>query len=261
MNEFYSYFDDIVCISLKTRADRQELATIEGKNMGIPFRFYLTDKDPMGGLVGCFKSHFQVIKEAYDNGKNSIMVLEDDFCASPSYSNPKHLENALNFINTTTDWEVLQLGYSPLQDIDKPLGVFKFFTSTYMHPSIIKYVGLCTHCYCISRNGMKRLIDYIDNFLKENDYIHYDKLFCDVFDTQKAYCVVPLLVDQKWCLTTDNIAITENDKIARKFQCMAENYKIFYYVSLIIVYRVYIVILIALIIFIFMICLRKKNKR
>ena len=106
---------------------------------------------------------------------------------------------------------------------------------------------------------MKRLIDYIDDFLKRNDYVHYDKLFCDVFKKQKAYCVVPLLVDQKWCLTSDNIAITENDKIARKFQCMAETCKIFYYISLIVVYRLYIVIFVT-IIFILIICFRKKIK-
>jgi GR25 family glycosyltransferase involved in LPS biosynthesis len=258
MNPFYSYFDDIICISLKERVDRQELAKSQGEKMGIPFRFYLTEKDPRGGLVGCFKSHFNVIKEAYASGKNSIMILEDDFCPSPAYSDKNHLANALKFLTGNNEWETLQLGYSPLQDIDKPLGIFKFLTSEYVYPSIIKYVGLCTHCYCMSKIGMKRFIDYTDNFLKNNDYIHFDKLFCDVFDKQKAYCVVPLLIDQKWCLPTDNIAVTENDKFARKFQCSAETYKLFYYISLLVVYRVYIVISIAVIIL--MICMRKKNK-
>jgi hypothetical protein len=41
IHPFYKVFDDIVCISLKERVDRRESAIMEGKHMGIPFRFYL----------------------------------------------------------------------------------------------------------------------------------------------------------------------------------------------------------------------------
>jgi len=252
---FYKYFDDIICISLKSRPDRQEHAISQGKRMGIPFNFYLTDKHPDGGNVGCTVSHIQVIKDSYAKGYNSVMILEDDFCPSPSYFEKKHLENALKFITINKDWEMLQLGYSPLQDTANILGIFKFLTSKYINPSIIKYTGLFTHCYCISRKGMKRFIDYIDNYLLSNPYPPIDKIMCIIF-YNNGCCVVPLLVDQKWCISTDNGAVTNSDKIVRNFQCMAETYKVFYLFSLIIVYRVYIVI--SIVIIILLICYKKK---
>jgi GR25 family glycosyltransferase involved in LPS biosynthesis len=247
VHPFFEYFDSITCISLKSRSDRQQNALSEGEKMGIPFQFYMAEKHPEGGIIGCFMSHLEVITRAYNNGDKNIMVLEDDFCATPAYSNDVHLTNALQFLNKTPDWEILQLGYTPLQDIDDSSGIFRFLTCSKKHPSIIRYTGLTTHAYCMSRKGMKKCIDYITEYVKENNIIHIDKLFCKVF-SRNGYCLCPMLIDQKWCFSSDNSTISVFDEFYRKFQCVPEKTKIFYYCSLIVAYREHALLIVFLLI-------------
>ena len=38
-------------------------------------------------LIGCFKSHINIISQVYNTGYNQVLVLENDIVKTPSYNN------------------------------------------------------------------------------------------------------------------------------------------------------------------------------
>jgi GR25 family glycosyltransferase involved in LPS biosynthesis len=75
----YNFFDKIYCINLKHRPDRYISATKVFNDLNIPnVEFYITEKSSKGGRYGCFESHINVIKKAYNEGYNNILIFEDD---------------------------------------------------------------------------------------------------------------------------------------------------------------------------------------
>lgn len=232
--------DDIVCISLKNSIERQEHSIAEARRMGIPFRFHLVEKHPEGGMVGCFMSHLEVIRDAYSRGIEKLMVLEDDFCATESYDETA-LTNALTFLQSTPDWERLQLGYVPLHNEYDVFGIIQFMMAPQVHPSIIRFSGLAAHAYCLSRKGMQRLLEGTDRYLSHHVPVHIDKLFNAILIPHgQSYCTAPFIIDQRWCFPTSNIPQSQLEYLFRQFQCKCEEYKIFYRLSLLHPYRIHI---------------------
>jgi glycosyl transferase family 25 len=84
--EALDFFNDIVCINLRSRPDRRQYMTSLLNKLEIPCRFHTVTKHPKGGRYGCFESHIQVIQECYNKGDKYIIVLEDDIVPSQSYS-------------------------------------------------------------------------------------------------------------------------------------------------------------------------------
>lgn len=99
-------FGSIVCISLR--------------DIDCPFRFHLVERDRRGGRVGCFTSHIEVIREAYDRGQKSVMIFEDDVVATPAY-NSKIIREICRYL----EWELVQFGYGP----ECPFSILRFIAS------------------------------------------------------------------------------------------------------------------------------------
>ena len=98
-NTVYSFFDRIVCINLKERNDRREIAEKRFQELGIPVEFYLADRDPESGERGCYNSHMTVIKKAYHDNLNNVLIFEDDVCPTKSFSE-KIITQAINFMKS-----------------------------------------------------------------------------------------------------------------------------------------------------------------
>jgi glycosyl transferase family 25 len=70
--------DNIVYINLNKRTDRKEQITNELNNYGLTYeRFEAIHEEQ--GILGCTKSHLEVLKLARKNGWKSVLILEDDF--------------------------------------------------------------------------------------------------------------------------------------------------------------------------------------
>ena len=119
-------------------------------------RWYNREMTP--GEIGCALSHYDAIKIAYEDGHNSILVLEEDF--KPSLNLPRRSV----FDNLPDDWSWVYLGRNKVNDDAKEKQI-----SPDMYEASYSYN---CHAYVISRKGMKEILDspYLDNL------IPYDEL-------------------------------------------------------------------------------------
>lgn len=116
----------------------------------------------VASAFNCTREHYTIIKRAYLNGLNSIMIIEDD-C---QFLNKIDVLQKY-FDNLPDDWDILRINclrgsteenYFKEKDIlwDK------------------QFIGIWgTGCYALSRKGMKYIIDSLDNY--------YEPIDCTLF--------------------------------------------------------------------------------
>ena len=171
----WTFFDEIFCINLLSRNDRLKRSKKLFDELNIPITYHRVKKHPMGGEIGCFESHIQIINYAYEKGYNNISIFEDDFIKSPSY-NVKLIQEAIDFMERNTSWEIFYFGHQP--------DIF-WNSSKIISSNIIKTHSTLNHSYAISRKFMEKMYNKIYNgeaidkfFLKNNNsYALYPMIF------------------------------------------------------------------------------------
>lgn len=110
------------------------------------------------GEIGCALSHYDVIKIAYEEGHNTILVLEEDFKSTIKL--PK--KNILDKL--PKDWSWVYLGRNKVDSQNNEIKI-----SNHIYEAGYSYN---CHAYMLSRKGMKEILDspYLDNL------IPYDEL-------------------------------------------------------------------------------------
>lgn len=197
MVNIYDFFDDVVCINLDISVDRKEHSQMFFDKFNIPARFYTAKKHPNGGMYGCFESHIEILKDAFARNLNNILVFEDDFLPTESYSEEK-LQTAIDFMKSNEDWDILHLGYSTLKD--DIYGVSTIFHSTYYSDDIVQYNACCAQALCYSKRAIKAILDNYQDFIGR---VHYD-MFLSCYMGFTNYCVLPMLFDQNFYLPHNN---------------------------------------------------------
>lgn len=94
--------------------------------------------------------HYKIIKNAYENNKNNVMIFEDDAEFIDNIDKNKLL-SCIDFLKNN-DWELFYFGYMSYPPIGKP------FNKDIIE---LKY-PLLAHCYVISRKAMKYILDNIN---------------------------------------------------------------------------------------------------
>jgi GR25 family glycosyltransferase involved in LPS biosynthesis len=216
----YAHFDDIVCINLDFRTEKKQGTQEIFDMLNIPGRFHTVQRHAKGGMYGCFESHVQVIQEAYDKGLSNLLVFEDDIKLTPGYSKEKLIE-CIKFMKSNVDWDLFYLGYFPSNNNHG--GLTDFFNAPFITNDIIKYSPLANHAYCVSRKGMKNILE---NYKRHIGSKHFD--FFIVSLKLNCFCLIPYLFDQKLCLGTDNSPTEQLEIFMRKFQCQAEELSLMY---------------------------------
>ena len=256
LNPFLS-FDAIYCISIAANRERQQSCMNVARDLGIPLQFHLVEKSPQGGTLGCFMSHVELVKKLYDGGLRNALILEDDIVASKGYSGDVMTQVA-RFIETDNEWEILQLGYSPMTHYYDVMCLWKLMNAKRISSNIIQFMGLLTHAYCVSRKGMKRIVEESEKVVPywgmghETPYgaklVGVDSWYCQIFkDNKGVYATAPIQFDQKWCIPTDNRPTVLIERILwRRFQCYAEKTKLFHYCSCLPLYHNVIIFLMVL---------------
>jgi hypothetical protein len=256
----YEIFDDIRCITLEGNTARQNQVEETLKNLGINFTFYVAKKHPRGGRVGCFESHINIIREAYQKKRQCLLIFEDDVIPTPAYT-ITNINIATEFMKTNTDWELFQFGWTFNLELS-PLAPFvPYFTTAPTIPHIYNFGGVLGHAYAISQKGMKRVLDTTDNLfnLSNTKFPHYDVFISKLFyKARTLYCFAPILFDQRWCLESDNEPknnVIEN--IFRKFQCTVEGINLMYCISQLIYNRVKLLVVLIIILILILIVATK----
>lgn len=145
MIEAFSFFDQIYCINSDKRTDRWEQVSKEFEKVQISslvqrVSAIIIKDDP---ALGCLKSHQQIIDSAIKEGKERILIFEDDV----QFLSFDHLRftQAIKELKSIKDWELFYLGgraVSRTKKLSKNVVSGKFFS---------------THAYAVNLNQIKRL--------------------------------------------------------------------------------------------------------
>lgn len=193
----YNFFDQIHCISLKSRDDRYRAAQDTFNKLGIKnVKFYRPEKHPTDPTIGCFESHLHVVKESYEKNHKYILIFEDDAVPTKDYD-PSLIQEGINFMKNNPNWEIFMLGYGDFALSMVPVT-----------KNIVKLQALMGHAYCLSRRGMKKVVEDGLNFLYRKRILPGIKVFrgIDAFYSikLKMFGLYPMQFDQNWSLGTDN---------------------------------------------------------
>lgn len=149
--DLWNFFDGhIRCINLKSRKDRYKDSKNVFDEFHIPVNYYKTVKHPNGGEEGCFNSHIDIIRKAYYDGAERVLIFEDDITPT-SNMNIKNLKKAINFMKTNEDWDLFYLGALP--------NITNKSCKRTKYSGIYQLNGICTHSYVVNRKAMRKLID------------------------------------------------------------------------------------------------------
>lgn len=168
--------DRIVCINLRERQDRYEWCKKRFAAVGLrdeDVQFLRVERHPRGGRYGCYDSHRTVMKQAHDDGLQSVLIFEDDVEFREGWE--KVVEEAKDFLDSGTEYDALMLG-PELKWVDEKL-----------LPRIWRVKCIHAHAYVVSREGMTKFIsnpelfeahigefpqDVIQNSAWQNIYAH-----------------------------------------------------------------------------------------
>ncbi len=184
--KLWYFFDEIRCINLVSREDRYESSKSIFDKYEIPVKYFKANKHPKGGEYGCFDSHIKVIKEAYNNGAERVLIFEDDINAT-NYLTQKNLKRAINFMKCNKDWDLFYLGAYPY--------ILWHRSERTKHDGIYKLRSIGTHCYVVNRSAMKKLMN-----------LKYERIPIDIYlvnHFHKSYALYPMLFTQNLKLDSD----------------------------------------------------------
>lgn len=116
------YFDKIYYINLDRRQDRRKACEEQLAKYNITAeRVTAFDTASLGisGAIGCHKSHVEVLKDAYKNGYNKILLLEDDIVFTKDFDNFSSIPSPDSF-----HWEMLYFGATVMK---RPIIIDEYF--------------------------------------------------------------------------------------------------------------------------------------
>lgn len=135
-----------------------------------------------GNAFNCTREHYNIIKQAYYRGIESVLVFEDDFIFNDVEKTIKMFSQKL-----PDDWKLIQYAYSngTKEEFDEP--VLDFFE---LVPITEENHHWSTSCYALSRAGMKYYIDYMSKEYSVADYPLYEsyKYISGCYCTNENIC-------------------------------------------------------------------------
>lgn len=199
LTNIYDFFDDIVCINLDISTERKKHAENIFRELNIPARFFTAKKHPNGGMYGCFHSHIEVLKQASEKNLDNILVFEDDFLPTASYSEDKML-SAIDFMKNN-DWDIFHFGYSVLKDNDE--GISTIMSGKYCTADVTQFNPFFTHALCYNRETIRKILETYEDYI---GIVHYDMYISSYIDL-KNYCILPMVFDQNFYFEHNNQSI------------------------------------------------------
>jgi len=179
--------DAIFYINLDKRQDRRAEIERELERMGLQAeRFPAIEYPPPNGIVGCGKSHLQIIKMAKERGYKNVLVLEDDFIFT--VSKEEFQEYLTKILDPAIDFDVCFISYNLLEERESNIPFFKRATfSNTASGYIVK-----SHYY----DAIIQLYDWAMPLLESTgQHWNYanDQVWRELQGKDKWYCMVPRL--------------------------------------------------------------------
>ncbi|TPV93590.1 MAG: glycosyltransferase family 25 protein [Myxococcales bacterium FL481] len=151
------YFEGIYVVNLPERTDRrremeQELAQTD---LGAKVEFFPAVRPdeagdwPSIGARGCFRSHYDIIQRARENGLNNVLIFEDDLTLDPKLA--RHAESLLAEL-AERPWDLLYFGHV----LELPAEPVSLQQAAPQLP--IK----TTHCYAVNGRAFDELLHFLE---------------------------------------------------------------------------------------------------
>ena len=202
----WSFFNKIYCINLIERNDRYEHIKKISNEYNMNINFYRTERNKNSGEEGCFYSHISVIKDAFKNNYDNIIILEDDL--QPFNITQKRINDVVNFIKHN-DFDIFYIGICP--DIRKNENIIFDKKS-----KIYSIKSLGAHAYILNKKSIKKFYN-----------ISYEGTAIDVYYNNncfKSYGIYPSLFYQFGFTSDITHGFNVHNKISPK---LIKNYTTF----------------------------------
>lgn len=205
------YFSAAVCINLPQRTDKRIECENEFIKHGLSVGIYpaidgnkLNYNGPLKkGVIGCAKSHLEIILGADAMEYNSILIFEDDV-AFDDQLNDKFNEWIKE---VPEDWDMLYFGGNHnVKAITNKISDHVFRATDTQ----------TTHAYAVRHTVYDRIIKRLQNIDKDVDVI-----YMDIQKTCNAYCFTPRLAWQRagvsdiWQQYVDYSFLKDNDGLRK----------------------------------------------
>ncbi len=164
MANIFNSFDKIYCINLPSRKDRWQNCLLQFAKYNISNNLEKFDgivyndsyfNRKQNAQLGCWFSHYTVLKHAQAMHYNNILILEDDFIFNiePEDLNLK-LTRCVNEL--PENWDLFYLG--------------AYFVKGYDYEAKVNYsnnlykanTAFCAHSICYSKSGIDKIIRYME---------------------------------------------------------------------------------------------------
>lgn len=197
--------DRRVCINLRERPDRLQQVQKRFAAVGLSenmVQYHRPERHPRGGRYGCYSSHRDCIRAAYEDGLNSVLIFEDDVVFGDGWQ--KVVQDAHAFVhskpNEELPFDALFLG-SKILFVDE-------MSEKGVPDTIWRVKCFEAHAYIVSRQGMKKYLDGSDVFERLIVDHGQDLIHNSLWTRMYAHCHTAAIV-QDDALGTDHIWIPE----------------------------------------------------
>jgi hypothetical protein len=232
----YDFFDAVVCISLRGATQRQQHMRELFRRIGLERRatLFVAEPSTRGGRVGCFESHIAVMRNCLADARCChALIFEDDAVETPAYD-PAVIANAVAFMRRRPDdWDLLQLGYSVVDDWRVLGSVVDLMRARTVAPNVLRTASLGLHAYCIRRSLMERACTAATAVLSLPDtrVPHVDKWLIQGLARHRAACVWPMQFDQRWAFPSSNVPVSGLERNLRPYQHLLESWHLLFRLS------------------------------
>lgn len=169
----------------------------------------------------------QVILQAYGAGAKRLLVFEDDIVPTPASQDPVVIQNAERFVREATNWDILYLGYLPVNQDWIRGSSFLFASYDPRFPGIVQYNPLFTHAFCYSHRAMQTILGKYEGAIGT---IHYDVWLANKL-ALRNFCCVPMLFEQGLAASSSIPAHDLLEVVLRRMTYYTEKYMICYRIS------------------------------
>jgi glycosyl transferase family 25 len=119
-----TFFDAVFYINLESRVDRKHQIENELQNLNLKYERFNAIYDSFG-IVGCTKSHLEVIKIAKERKLKNVLIFEDDF--QLLVTNEEFWNQINKFFKKNIDYDIVMLSYNMMKSEEYDADLLKVF--------------------------------------------------------------------------------------------------------------------------------------
>jgi GR25 family glycosyltransferase involved in LPS biosynthesis len=138
----------IYCIITEEEEEKYLFQSKQFSNINLNVNFYRPKRDADNSLRGCFQSHINLIKKAYSENFDNIIIFESDVLfLNFDIDDFNYIINEISFFINNEEYDILKFG---------PI-VYMYLQSSITSPIIWEAYTDNAHAYILSKNAINKI--------------------------------------------------------------------------------------------------------